>query len=252
MITSLQNEKVKQIRALQDHAKIRRKEGRIVLEGVRLVRDVCQQGYRPDFILSTPEADTDFLAAYGIEPLLVSDEVMRSASDTQQPQGIIGVFPMPQPNLPADAHRIVILDSIRDPGNLGTILRTAGAAGVQAVLLSPTCVDPYNPKALRGGMGAHFRVPLAQADWEHISAYCYNKKVYLADSEGDLRCNEAHWGAAWALIIGGEANGAGNEGLALAQQRLYIPMAAATESLNAAVAASVILFEAARQIGAQA
>jgi RNA methyltransferase, TrmH family len=251
MITSLQNEKVKHIRALQDHAKTRRKEGQIVLEGVRLVRDACQQGYRPDFILSTAEADTTFLAAYGIEPLLVSNEVMKAASDTQQPQGIIGVFPMPDASLPSDARRVVILDSIRDPGNLGTILRTAGAAGVHAVLLSPTCVDAYNPKALRGGMGAHFRVPLAQAGWEHIAAYCYNKKVYLADSDGDLRYDEADWGTAWALIIGGEAQGAGDEGLALAQQHLYIPMAAATESLNAAVAASVMLFEAARQIGAQ-
>jgi RNA methyltransferase, TrmH family len=251
MITSLQNEKVKHIRALLDHAKNRRKEGQIVLEGVRLVRDACQQGYRPDFILSTTEADTAFLAAYGIEPLLVSNEVMKAASDTQQPQGIIGAFPMPKANLPSDTRHVVILDSVRDPGNLGTILRTAGAAGVQAVLLSPTCVDPYNPKSLRGGMGAHFRVPLAQADWERIAAYCYNKKVYLADSDGDLRYDEADWKANWALIIGGEAHGAGNEGLALAQQRVYIPMAAATESLNAAVAASVILFEAARQIGAQ-
>ena len=251
MITSVQNEKVKHIRALQDHAKNRRKEGQIVLEGVRLVRDACQQGYRPDFILSTPEADTGFLSAYGIEPLLVSNEVMRAASDTQQPQGVIGVFPMPEAKLPPDAQRVVILDSIRDPGNLGTILRTAGAAGVQVVLLSPTCVDPYNPKALRGGMGAHFRVPLAQADWEHIGAYCYNKHVYVADSDGDMRYDEADWRTAWALIIGGEAHGAGSEGLALAQHRVYIPMAAATESLNAAVAASVILFEAARQIGTQ-
>src|SRR5829696_8746878 len=118
MITSLQNEKVKHIRSLFDHAKNRRKEGQIVLEGVRLVRDACQQGYRPDFVLSTTEADTSFLAMYGIEPLLVSNEVMRAASDTQQPQGIIGVFPMPQANLPPDAKCIVILDSIRDPGNL--------------------------------------------------------------------------------------------------------------------------------------
>lgn len=251
MITSLQNEKVKHIRALFDHAKNRRKEGQIVLEGVRLVRDACQQGYRPDFVLSTTEADTGFLAAYNIEPLLVSNEVMRAASDTQQPQGIIGVFPMPQANLPPDAKRIVILDSIRDPGNLGTILRTAGAAGVEAVLLSPDCVDPYNPKALRAGMGAHFRVPLAQADWGQIGAYCYNKHMYLADSEGDTRYDQADWRSNWAIIIGGEAHGAGSEGLALAQHRVYIPMAAATESLNAAVAASVILFEAARQSDTQ-
>lgn len=247
MITSPQNEKVKLVRALQDRAKTRRKEGKIVLEGVRLLRDACQQGHRPDFVLSTSNTDVSFLATYAIEPIAVSDEIMREVSDTQQPQGIIGVFPMPEPNLPPNARRVVILDSIRDPGNLGTILRTAGAAGVDALLLSPTCVDPYNPKALRGGMGAHFRVPVVEADWERIAAYCYNKTIFLADSQGDVSYDAANWTDAWALIIGGEADGAGKAALALAQQRIYIPMAAATESLNAAVAAGVILFEAARQ-----
>ena len=247
MITSPQNEKIKLTRALQDHARTRRKEGKIVLEGARLVRDALQQGLRPDFILATPGSDSAFLATFGIEPLLVSDDIMRDVSDTQQPQGILGVFPMPTPTLLPDTSRIVILDSIRDPGNLGTILRTGAAAGVEAVLLSPTCADPYNPKALRGGMGAHFRVPVIESDWEHIADYCYNKHIYVADSEGDLAYDAADWSSPWALIIGGEADGAGRSALALAQHRVYIPMAAATESLNAAIAAGVILFEAARQ-----
>jgi TrmH family RNA methyltransferase len=247
MISSPQNEKVKLARALQDRAKTRRKEGKIVLEGARLVRDAMQQGLRPDFILATAESDSTFLATFGLEPLIVSDEIMRDVSDTQQPQGILGVFPMPAPTLPTGASRIVILDSIRDPGNLGTILRTSAAAGVEAVLLSPTCVDPYNPKALRGGMGAHFRVPVIESDWERIAAYCYNKHIYVADSEGDVAYDAVDWSSPWALIIGGEADGVGREALALAQQRVYIPMAAATESLNAAIATAVILFEAARQ-----
>jgi TrmH family RNA methyltransferase len=247
MITSPQNEKIKLARALQDRAKTRRKEGKIVLEGMRLVRDALQQGMRPEFVLNTGDSDTGFLAAYGFESLEVTDEIMRDISDTQQPQGILGVFPMPTPAFPPDASRIVILDSIRDPGNLGTILRTSAAAGVQAVLLSPTCVDPYNPKALRGGMGAHFRVPVIEADWERIARYCYNSSIYLADSEGDLAYDAADWSSPWALIIGGEADGAGREALGLAQHRVYIPMAAATESLNAAIATGIILFEAARQ-----
>lgn len=247
MITSPQNEKVKLVRALQDRAKTRRKEGKIVLEGLRLVRDAVQQGMRPEFVLNTADSDAGFLAAYGLESLEVTDEIMRGISDTQQPQGILGVFPMPTPAFPPDASRIVILDSIRDPGNLGTILRTSAAAGVQAVLLSPTCVDPYNPKALRGGMGAHFRVPVIETDWEQIAGYCYNSPIYLADSEGDLSYEAADWVSPWALIIGGEADGAGQEALALAQHRVFIPMAAATESLNAAIATGIILFEAARQ-----
>ncbi|MBZ0303815.1 MAG: RNA methyltransferase, partial [Anaerolineae bacterium] len=139
------------------------------------------------------------------------------------------------------------LDALRDPGNLGTMLRTAGAAGVQAVLLSPDCADPYNPKVLRAGMGAHFRIPLATLDWPQIATICAPLRVYLADSAGGVRYDQADWSAPWALLIGSEAHGAGTQALDLAAARIFIPMSAATESVNAAMAASVILFEALRQ-----
>ncbi len=248
MITSLQNEKVKLARALQNQARTRRKEGKIVLEGARLVRDAVQSGHLPDFILYDPEAAAiESLGDLSAALYPANAEVMRHASDTQQPQGILGVFPLPSPVLPAQPERLLILDSVRDPGNLGTILRTAAAAGADAVLLSPTCADPYNPKALRGGMGAHFRVPVIEAGWQNIAAACRDLTVYLADSDGQLVYHQADWTAAWALIIGGEARGAGDEAARLADTRVNIPMTADTESLNAAVAAAVILFEAARQ-----
>lgn len=250
MITSTSNEKVKLALALQTRAKSRRKEGKIALEGVRLVRDALQAGQCPDFALVTPDMpDAGLLARLReqrIEPLPVSDEVMRAISDTEQPQGILAVFPMPQPNLPAKLARILILDAIRDPGNMGTMLRAAAAAGVDAVLLSPDSADPYNPKALRGGMGAHFRVPVIEMAWSAIASTCAGMNVYLADGSGDLRYDAADWSHPWALVIGGEARGAGDEARALATARVSIPMAAATESLNAAVAAGIILFEAAK------
>jgi len=246
MITSQQNPRVKLIRALQERARTRRKEGKIVLEGVRLIGDALAQGHRPDFIFYTPEA-IDSLPPGQFEAEPVSAEIMRHISDTQQPQGIIGVFPLPQTALPSQPERVLILDGIRDPGNLGTMLRAAAAAGVQAVLLSPDCVDAYNPKVLRGGMGAHFRVALAALGWPQIADYCRGLRVYLADSAGDLRYDQADWSAAWALIVGSEAHGAGAEAAQLAQARITIPMSAATESINAAMAASVILFEAQRQ-----
>ena len=250
MITSLHNEKVKLAHALQTAAKARRKEGKIALEGVRLVRDACQTDHRPEFaLISSAFSDQSLftlLRENGCDPLLVSDEVMQHISDTQQPQGIIAVFPTPNAPLPQQPHRVLILDSIRDPGNLGTILRTGGAAGVQAVLLSPTCVDPYNPKTLRSGMGAHFRVPIAEATWEYITAYAAHLPIYIADSQGDLRYDAVDWSQGWALIIGGEAHGAGSQAQHIAHQRVYIPMAANTESLNAAIASGIILFEALR------
>lgn len=246
MITSLQNPRVKLVRALQDRARTRRQEGKIVLEGVRLVQDALAQGHLPDFIFYTPDAEALLPAAVAqTEP--VSAEVMRHMSDTQQPQGLIGVFALPQLALPQSPQRVLILDNVRDPGNLGTILRAAGAAGAQAVLLSPGCVDAYNPKVLRSGMGAHFRVALAALDWPAIADYCAALDVYLADSSGDLRYDQVDWTAAWALVIGSEAHGAGAQAQQMARARVYIPMHADTESINAAMAASVMLFEAQRQ-----
>jgi RNA methyltransferase, TrmH family len=252
MINSPQNDKVKLAYALQNQAKVRRRERKIALEGVRLVRDAVERGRKPDFALYDPaQVDYELVALLqskiGQEKLLsVSTEVLKHVSTTEQPQGIVAVFPMPLPELPRRPRRVLILDAIRDPGNMGTILRTAAAAGVQIIILSPECVDPYNPKVLRGGMGAHFRVPIAEAAWHEIAGFCEGLPVYLAASEGAARYDAVDW-SAWALIIGGEANGASEQARALATSSIAIPMAAETESINAAVAAGVLLFEAARQ-----
>ncbi len=250
-ITSLQNERVKLINGLQTRARTRRKEHKIVLEGVRLIRDAMERRQKPDFVFYQPDgADYEFIAYLQekrVELAPVNAEVMRHISDTQQPQGIIGVFPLPVPPLPRDPYRVLILDNLRDPGNVGTMLRTAAAAGVDVVLLSPGCADPYNPKTLRSGMGAHFRLPVIEVEWFQIAEYCQTLKVYLAAGNGELRYDQADWSSPWALIIGGEADGAGAQSESIAAQRIYIPMAADTESLNAAIAAGVLMFEAARK-----
>lgn len=248
MITSTANARVRLAWALQTQPRTRRREGRVALEGLRLVRDALAGGHQPDYLLYTPgSAEIDALAAAVPAALAVSDSVMRHISDTQQPQGIVGVFPTPAAPLPARPARALVLDALRDPGNLGTILRAAAAAGVDAALLAPGCVDPFNPKVLRAGMGAHFRVPLAELPWAEIAAYCAALTVYLADARASLRHDQADWTRPWALIVGGEAGGAGREAAKLARARIAIPMAGATESLNAAVAAAVVLFEARRQ-----
>ncbi len=250
MITSTANARVRLAWALQTQPRTRRREGRVALEGLRLVRDALAGGHQPDYLLYTPgSAEIDALAAAIPTALAVSDSVMRHISDTQQPQGIVGVFPTPAAPLPARPARALVLDALRDPGNLGTILRAAAAAGVDAALLAPGCVDPFNPKVLRAGMGAHFRVPLAELPWAEIATYCAALTVYLADARASLRHDQADWTRPWALIVGGEAGGAGREAAKLARARIAIPMAGATESLNAAVAAAVVLFEARRQAG---
>jgi TrmH family RNA methyltransferase len=254
VITSLQNDKVKLAHLLQSQPRARRKEGRIVLEGARLIRDAYERGgVRPDFVFYEPGiADpmlVDLLERQRVFIQPASAEVMRHISTTEGPQGIVGVFPTPQTALPDALQRILVLDDIRDPGNLGTMLRTAAAAGVDVVLLSPGCVDAYNPKVLRSGMGAHFRLAVVELAWEQIVATCAGLTVYLADMQGDVTYDAADWSQPWALIMGSEAHGASAEATALAQKTVYIPMSADTESLNAAIAAGVILFEAQRQRG---
>lgn len=248
MITSLQNDRVKLAYGLLTGSKSRRKAGKIVLEGVRLIGDALAAGYLPDFVFYDPASFDP--APFNLDAALLLDaapEVIKHLSGTEQPQGVVGVFPLPTPSVPRDLRRVLILDALADPGNLGTILRTAAAAGVDLVLLAPGTVDPYNDKALRGGMGAHFRVPVINQSWEKIAATCDGLPVYLADMTGDLTYDAADWGQPWALVVGSEAHGASESAAALAHHTVYIPMAAATESLNAASAAAVILFEAARR-----
>jgi TrmH family RNA methyltransferase len=253
MIISLQNEKVKLVQSLQNRTRTRRKAQKVVLEGVRLVRDACESGYQPDFILYTPELEQtallDILHRRECALLATSESVMRHISGTHTPQGIVGVFPVPELTRPLRPQRVLLLDGVSDPGNVGTMLRTAAAAGVEVVLMGPGCADPYNPKALRAGMGAHFRLPIVEQSWEEIAAYCQDSVIYAADSHGELRYDSVDWGRPWGVIIGSEAHGLSAAGQNLANSRVYIPMAAATESINAAAAAAVILFEAQRQRG---
>jgi TrmH family RNA methyltransferase len=131
------------------------------------------------------------------------------------------------------------------------MLRTAAAAGVQLAILSPGCAEPYNPKALRGGMGAHFRLPVVESSWADIAAYCESMAIYLADGGGEADYADVNWTQPWALVIGSEAHGISEAAAALGQTRVRVPMAAKTESLNAAMAAAIILFEAQRQIRQQ-
>lgn len=253
IITSLKNEKVKLCFSLQNRPRGRRKERKIALEGTRLIRDALERGHAPLFVLYEPEtvdaALLDQIGKGGFDHAPVNKEVMDYISDTETPQGIVAVFPMPMPSMPRRVTSALILDNVREPGNVGGILRSAAAAGVEAVILSPGCADPYNPKALRAGMGAHFRVPVVEAGWPEISGFIESAglSVYLAAADGALDYDRTDWQTPWALVIGSEAHGVTEEAENLGGQRVNIPMAAQTESLNAGVAAAVILFEAARQ-----
>ncbi len=252
MITSVRNERVKYIRSLA-RRRVRQREGRFLVEGTRLVSEVVRAGVEPALVLYTeswaalPDAQPllPLLGTAAEGAWLVSDNVLAACADTEAPQGVLAVVPFV--SMEPRSGPVLILDQLRDPGNLGTVLRSAEAAGVGQVLLAPDTVDLYNPKVVRGAMGAHFRLPVADLDWPAIGRRVAGRAVWLADAAGEVAYDAVDWRAPSALIVGGEAAGAGQEASALAAGRVSIPMAGATESLNAAMAATVILFEMARQ-----
>ena len=250
-ISSTQNKRVRYVKSLQTKARLRRGERKLVLEGDRLIADALASNGKPELALYAAErADYDIIARLqnrNCDLLPTKDDILRFISDTQQPAGIIAVFAIPRPRLPAQTTRVIILDAIREPGNLGTILRTAAAAGVDLAILAPGCVDPYNPKALRAAMGAHFRLPIVEASWTEISSFCQDLSVCAASADADTAYSTFDWGCAWALILGNEAHGISREARRLALEQVAIPMSGTTESLNVASAAAVILFEAQRQ-----
>jgi TrmH family RNA methyltransferase len=186
------------------------------------------------------------LSAKNIEVDDVAGDLLQKLSDTDNPQGILAVLESTSLPIPDSPNFILIPDQIRDPGNLGTLLRTAAATGVQAIFLPPETTDVFAPKIVRAGMGAHFRLPIHSLTWEEIKMQTEDMQVYLADMDG-ISCWETDLRNPLALIIGGEAEGASDEAQRLASQKISIPMSGNVESLNAGMAGSVLMFEVIRQ-----
>jgi len=252
MITSAQNSKLKRVRALLGRAKERREENAFVVEGVRLVEEAVHSNWEFQFALydeslnKRGRSQVESLRSRGVEVEEVSINVMKSLSETETPQGILAILNDSRLPIPNSLNFLLILDQIRDPGNLGTLLRTAAATGVQAVFLPPETTDAFAPKVVRSGMGAHFRLPIHSMTWEKIQEQIKDLRVYLADMDGQS-CWETDLSQPLALIIGGEAEGASEEALKLATQKISIPMTGNVESLNAGVAGSMLMFEVVRQ-----
>jgi len=257
MITSIHNPRIKAARKLVDR-KERYAAGMLLAEGVRMIGDAVQYGIQPAVVFYDPltaEANPAAVAllatleARSTECQPCTPEVFATLTSTVTPQGLVAVLPLPlNLPLPAPLSFGLVLDAVRDPGNAGTLLRSAAAAGVQAVIFGPQTVDPFNDKVLRAGMGAHFRVPLRIcATWEQVRQILGSSpNFYLAEAGAELVYDQVDWRAPCVLVVGGEASGAGPEARA-ASAAIAIPMHGGVESLNAAVAGSVILFEAARQ-----
>ena len=254
MITSNQNPKIKLVRALFGRAKERREAGAFVVEGVRLVEESIHADWPMRFVLYNASlsergrSQVEGLKSRGMDVEEVSTSVMKSLSETEAPQGILAVLNNSRLPIPASPNFILIPDQIRDPGNLGTLLRSAAGTGVQAVLIPPETTDAFAPKVLRSGMGAHFKVPIHSMGWDEIEQVIKSAglQAFLADMDGQS-CWETDLRQPVVLIIGSEAEGASESARKLASQKIGIPMSGTMESLNAGVAGSVLMFEVVRQ-----
>ena len=256
MISSTSNTQVKQVIALQTKAKTRRESKQFVVEGLRLVSEVPADRLEKLYVTES------FLAEHpefseGYYPEIVTDAVMKAMSDTQTPQGILGVVRQQEYTIREmckgeKAPLLLILENLQDPGNLGTIMRTAEAAGVNGVIMSRDTVDIYNPKVVRSTMGAIFRLPFAYVDdlfGVMEQCRCMGITTYAAHLLGKNTHDLEDYRKGSAFLIGNEGNGLTDELSQKADVWIRIPMAGQAESLNAAVAAAVLSYEAARQRG---
>ncbi len=256
MITSTSNVQIKQITALLKKSKERKEQKAFVIEGRKMFEEICQDKSR---IIKAYFSESYIKEQYGNKALpelsyeIVADSVFDAMAETVTPQGVLAVVKMPEYSLSdmiADAGTLVLLENLRDPGNLGTIIRTAEAAGVSGVILSRESVDIYNPKVIRSTMGAVYRVPFLYVDdfVELLTELKENKvRLLAAHLKGTKTFDKADYEGKVGILIGNEANGLSEEAAELAEEKVLIPMAGSVESLNAAVAAALLMYEAFRK-----
>lgn len=255
MITSASNTQVKNIMQLMKKAKARKDQGLFVVEGKRMFTEVppealCQIYVSESFLT---QEDSKHLIAHQTYEVL-SDDVFQKISDTRTPQGILCLVKTPEFSLEEilakEPAHLLILESIQDPGNLGTIFRSGEGAGVTGILMNRTTVDVFNPKTIRSTMGSIYRVPFVIA--EDLGAAIRQLKeqgvtLYAAHLRGSMQYDEPDYKKASGFIIGNEGNGLSDETGALADEYIRIPMEGKVESLNAAIAATLLMYEVNRQ-----
>ncbi|HLZ09478.1 MAG TPA: RNA methyltransferase [Chloroflexota bacterium] len=251
---SASHEQIRFVKSLYA-ANVRRRERLFAAEGVRLVEEALGAGVRPELVLVSPEQLTRTSRGAALYARLksfpwqtVTEPVLKSITDTETPQGVVAVLPIPPLVLPTDLGPIVlILDRLRDPGNAGATLRSAVASGVSRAVAFVDSVDAYSAKVVRAAMGAHFHLTIIEdATWKSLLPILGSRQRYLASATAGTDYDQVDWSRPCALILGGEAEGAGDDAEFAANARVTIPMRGPAESLNAAIAGSILLFEAAR------
>ena len=253
-ITSFHNPLIKRMKSLSS-ARGRRQEGAFIVEGEVMIREALGSGLRPEAGIFQEESSLAAeLEGAGAQTFLVPRSVIEAVCDTKTPQGQAAVFLLPEPApLPREAAKLAALDGVQDPGNVGTIIRTLDAAGLDGLLLGEGCPDVFSPKVMRSTMGSAFRVrheecvlperlsELKREGYAVISSALDGEDMYSAAGSVPGR---------FVLVIGSEARGVSPEVQAMSDIRLRIPMRGKAESLNAAVAAGILMYHLTANTGA--
>ena len=241
-ITSRKNPLLQQVKKLLSSRKAREEAGLFVSDGTKLLTEAVKFFPGLETVILSDGIDADVPAHVTL--IRVPQDVMESISPMQSPQGALFLCRLPEKTDFRPKPGMLLLDGIQDPGNLGTMLRTADALNVPVCLLEG-CADPYSHKVVRSSMGAVFRTPVVQSDWETVSAACKVSGIpvavtALSDRAKDLRQADV---ASMAVVIGSEGQGVRREILESADAELIIPMNPHCESLNAAVAATIVMWQ---------
>lgn len=264
MITSAGNAQVKNIVQLKNKGKARREQDCFIVEGIRMFMEIPKTSLVKTYVSEKFYAQLQKELRWETLDLkpgdyeVVADAVFQSMSDTVTPQGILSVVRQNHRSLEqildishsAQSHCYLILEDIQDPGNLGTILRTAEGAGVAGIIMSKNTADIYNPKVVRSTMGAIFRMPYVYVDDIQAAVKALKSKgikIYAAHLEGIKNYDAVDYTTVSAFMIGNEGNGLSPQLAKLADEYIRIPMCGQVESLNAAIAATVLIYESFRQ-----
>ncbi len=250
-ITSRDNSLFKQLKRLADNARERRKSNETLLDGAHLLNAYIEHIGMPKLLITAEGESTNEVIGLlqnleDIPTVMFTTLMFAELSPVATPSGILALVDIPQLEIPEQADFVLMLEDIQDPGNLGSILRSAAAAGVQGVYLSPGCTDAWSPKALRGGQGAQFVLPLVERAPLVETVQAFDGQVLATTLQGES-LYELDLKQPTAFIIGNEGAGLGQALVAAASHEVRIPMAGQVESLNAAAATAVCLFEASRQ-----
>ncbi len=252
-IASADNPKYKLLLKLAQNARERKRQDKALLDGVHLVVAYCDHCGKPELIavsdsgLENLEIHVLLESLKPLEPIIFSDRLFKRLSTVETPTGIIVVIAKPEPEAPRQNETCILLEDIQDAGNLGSILRSAAAAGVKDVFLSMNSVDAWSPRVLRAGMGAHFLLNIHE-DTDLIAvARAFKGKVLATTQKSSESLFDTDLRGAVAFIFGNEGGGLSGDLVRAAGQAIVVPMAKGTESLNVAASAAVCLFEWVRQ-----